>query len=911
MNDLSTRCEAAQREITQLSTKNQAADERADELETQHQTAQSKAARLLIMYEEAHAEKEGLQTQLDAAEAKIGELSTNQVNAETEKTKITKERDTARTQLKNLAGINEKAQSDIAALRTKNKTAEIRISELTTKNRTVLKEVDELTANHQAVQREKEELAAERNATQEKFDKLSTKYMKVQTGWTRTAEKCEAVESQLGKVTVDLNVAGGEIQTCKHQLKERREELEVLEKELEDARMNKGLLDDALTKAKDEIHRLKDEEQQHEFEIHELQDDLDGEIQQRREIERKLSHHITFLEELLKEIQVNSQAAVHDKEALQSRIVLLESGVAEGQDTTRTLGETRNALQTTTAELNELRRKQADFEILQQKTVSQQNEIYQKDLEAQSVQQTLSKLQETIANLQEKARSNEHLAREKSVLEKEFSDLQAQNLDQAELETTIQNLRKEAQALNNALATAKTRVTEADALQLKNQELVTSIGSMAADLQQARHECARLPSLNEAIANLDNSISTLQEQLKTAMTEAEEEAQGKDEELQRRNEQITSLEQEKADLQQELLVCEGELANAKLDKEAQPQPQRRVADRSGKRGPVVKGPICSGSTDNVEGVEVFRDEADPELERPTPRSTGNLTVVPETQFDHQASAHVGQNDLLADEGLLNDGSTSELSSVPEDLTHQDDRHNDTQPKRQDQDSQKHDDQMQTKHQVMDQAPSSSYSSHGEQMLLDQLSQNDSGFVPGLSTLPSTITSRQDSGDEDVVGELDRANAMPWNRADWNNAPSRRRLRSESHFRGRQSTPFPGQTADPLHHQDMTPATPRERYLPNSAAKRKLDHDDVSKATQDTPKKMKRNPANLEVKGRREPSGKSQTAGQTSPPVTSGFRKGGSVNGTNATAIAKSQRSSRAGRKSSRQDKYAARFAADT
>ncbi|KAK5034736.1 hypothetical protein LTR13_006393 [Exophiala sideris] len=914
MNNLSTKFEAAQSENSQLSTMHRVAEDRIVELETERQAALSKADSLSAKYEEVSAQKGDLLGQLVVAHVTIDEISTDRENIRTENTNIKKERNVAQTHFGKLSNINEEAQSRISELEANYKAAQRRIDELTKSHQSAQNTVDDLIAAYKAVRFEQEELTVKHDAAQDTIEKLSRKYTNAQSGWTRTAEKCETAEAQLDEVSRNLEAAERKLRTCKHQLKERREELEGLDKDLDNARINEDSLTAALDQAKDEIGHLTCAKRQHEIEIHDLQNDLDDEIHQRQGLEEKLDRHKDRLaesEHKLIDAQAVSHAAALDKEDLQLHILSLEGSVALGRETIRKLAETNKALETMPAELNALRQKQIDFEKLQQTTVSQQNELLQKSLEIQSTRQTISEMQETTANLENNARNNEHLAKENLVLGEKIAQLQGQILDQAgQLENAVQYLRNEKEALSTAHAATRKKAAESDALQLKNEELTESIRSMRADLQQARHECGRLPLLNQAITDLGNSIATVQEQLKTAMMEAEENAREKDVELRRKIEQITLLEVEKASLQQELLVCEGELANAKLDKEAQARPQRRVADRSGKRVPVAKEPTYSGSTDNVEGVEFVRDDVDSDVERPTPRSTGNFAVVPETQFDQRAGAHTEENDSLADEALLNDGSTSELSSVPEDLVQEDNQPKEMLPKHQGKGSQKHNNQMQLKHHAMDRAPSSSYSSQGEQMLLDQLSQNDSGLVPSLSTLPSTIPSRQDSDNEDVVGESNRTNVMPWNRADLNNARSRMRLRSESHFRGRQSTPFPEQAANPLLNQDITPAPARERYQPNSAAKRTLDHDDISRESQDTSKRLKRNHTNLEVKGRRDPSAKSPTDGQISPRVTSGFRKGGSMDGTNASATGKSHRATKPARKSSRQGKYAARFAVE-
>lgn len=105
-----------------------------------------------------------------------------------------------------------------------------------------------------------------------------------------------------------------------------------------------------------------------------------------------------------------------------------------------------------------------------------------------------------------------------------------------------------------------------------------------------------------------------------------------------------------------------------------------------------------------------------------------------------------------------------------------------------------------------------------------------------------------------------------------------------------------------------------RHLPNSAAKRpRLDPIESSQATQIGSKRLKRNPASLEVRKtpkRPESSGTQVTepepAHEVRVSLPSGSREG-SVIGANAPAPGKAQSSRRQTRKGSKADRYSERF----
>ena len=130
--------------------------------------------------------------------------------------------------------------------------------------------------------------------------------------------------------------------------------------------------------------------------------------------------------------------------------------------------------------------------------------------------------------------------------------------------------------------------------------------------------------------------------------------------------------------------------------------------------------------------------------------------------------------------------------------------------------------------------------------------------------------------------------------------SPKHLRSGTQFRERFTTPAPETGSSP----QQTPTTQRERYQPNSAAKRSAEGDGPPA------KRLERHPERLAV---RNPSKYTSHLGSeaSQSTINAGQRKGGSVVGTPAPVPGKSKKSSRAPRKDPRKDKYTARFSQDS
>jgi uncharacterized coiled-coil DUF342 family protein len=153
-------------------------------------------------------------------------------------------------------------------------------------------------------------------------------------------------------------------------------------------------------------------------------------------------------------------------------------------------------------------------------------------------------------------------------------------------------------------------------------------------------------------------------------------------------------------------------------------------------------------------------------------------------------------------------------------------------------------------------------------------------------------------------------------------PSPRRLRSESQTRPKNTMPL--QERSPSDHN--IPVSPqggmlREKHLPNSAVKRRLEEDEMSvpSPSQDGSKRQKRSLSALEVKT---PNNKKRsslldqvtpvrgTGRLNHPSMPTGGRKG-SIIGTSAPAPGADQHTSKKSMKTSKTERYSARFNQDT
>ena len=505
-----------------------------------------------------------------------------------------------------------------------------------------------------------------------------------------------------------------------------------------------------------------------------------------------------------------------------------------------------------------------------------------------SVQQRDSRVGELEAALAASLRQvqeKDKLAEDNTNLQKEVAELQKENSALDDARTELQQKKAKVMELDSALVTAQEQAAMVDDLQRTNSSLKENVITLNSDLAQLTEERAQLGPLKDTIRAQEDEIAELQKQLVSLHGQAEE--------LDKLKEELRRKEEELLDLQQQIIHLEGEVSNAKLDKEAnETRLQRRAADQTPRTNMLAqhRDPHLALSHNDS-----FLSNGD------TLHSSARTAIVPETQ---PQVAEALQDDLIPelDEQLdeQEDDSGSELTPLPSDEEDEDledgTQHGLARPRRSVHDqghypTTKDVDRSGGCHQRAERPPSSSYGSQSDQMLLDQVSQGD---ARGMNNVASTAT-----------------NALfPWSRLASTQESSPRRLRSGSQGPARVPSTLLGPDSQPQRIRASTPSIRREPHLPNSAAKRRMEPENEDDVSQENPKKLKRRPANLDVRAPQIRTPK-QASDQALSRRPTSWRKSSTVVGTNAPAPGKSQRSSKPARKGSKRDKFAARFAAES
>ncbi|KAK7896976.1 hypothetical protein LTR67_004864 [Exophiala xenobiotica] len=745
-------------------------------------------------------------------------------------------------------------------------------------------------------------------------------------------------QNQAGEFSTRYFAANSALEISNQELDKQQQDIQDLRMTLAKAEQERDSLRNAAAEAEEDLRRCNKQIDKQtkrsnslEIEIRNLQSGRDKAHKMSQEAIEQLERDKSKLKNTLETVEAEKKTIALERDTMQSRIASLRGEILDASDTARKLAETTAMLEAAKAECEKLKNLQSQFDTLKHVSNTQQVEINIKKMDVATLRDQISELRRTNTNLEGDVQRSQNLAKDIDSLETELLNVRKQLKRKAIVEA-------EKERLESELAVTKNQASKADSLQQENKQLNQTITSISRDLANARKEGVQVASLNQTIADKDESLAILTKQLEDATIQVNENVKNKIV-LQHKDEQIAALQQEKSNLEQEqsalqqekfnveqeksalqqqLMKCEGELSNALLDHEVrQSNPQRRVADRSGKGASAVKHSAFHEQVERVEGAEYLEDGILGTQRDPTPQPTGSTTIVPETQFDQQLEAQGGQNSLLLGEDLLNEDS-SDLTSLPEESDHGDDEFDPdqelfgAQSTQQSQRTQPEEGQSDGHRQVLQRAPSSVYSSQSEQMLLDQVAQDEARSMSGTFMRPTASNLGLDTVQEETSMQEPQSKILPRNRGNLDTGLGARRLRSESRARGRESTPFPEPSPEPRLNRESTPFVARERYQPNSAAKRRIERDDTSAASEGVSKRFKRTPANLEVKVPNTPSAKTRSGDQTpSTRLKTSLRQGSSVVGTNAPAPGKNQRNPKSQRKGSRQDKYANRFAAET
>ncbi len=544
----------------------------------------------------------------------------------------------------------------------------------------------------------------------------------------------------------------------------------------------------------------------------------------------------------------------------------LESALAASQQDAREKKQLASEIVVLTKRLKELENKNLVIPELQKRQQQKNTKI--------------TELEDRVQVLQGVQQENDKLSEENAAINKQLRDLQKENATLADVKIELQHKSTELVELEAALSDAQEEAARVTGLLKTNTSLKENVVSLNSDLEQLNEECAQIGPLKETVNAQHDELAELQRQLSSPKARTED--------LAKLQEELQRKEDERATMQQQILNLEGALLNANLDKVVTPPQQpRRLADRSGTTNVSPNSQLRHSHPDASREVGLSNAE--------TLVSSAQTSVIPDTQLEVPDSVPIEQDSLVLQSQSQDDiESDSPPSSDDEDDALEDENEDviaNSQPYSRGQgyvSPSMSSARIAAHIQAPSERPSSSYSSMGDQMLLDEVSQDDARSAG--ATVPITAT----------PGFL-----MPGNMLGSMQMPSPKRLRSGLQVGQNAATPEP--STQQGRNRASTPAIRREQYQPNSAAKRRMEPDAENDASQETTKKLKRRPANMEVRAL-QPRTPTQTAGQTPSRGSGSWRKSSTVVGTNAPAPGKSQRSSKSARKGSKQDVYTSRFA---
>ncbi|OAL35434.1 hypothetical protein AYO20_05284 [Fonsecaea nubica] len=727
----------------------------------------------------------------------------------------------------------------------------------------------------------------------------------------------EELRTSLRTVTTKWQTACSELEKCKQDKNETHAEVIDLTIRLSEAMAEHNCLRAELIAAERTLSELQQQNEEQNIELmntnarlSSLQRDHDHEIQRSLEIDDEMAR--TKAQDLqlrrdLEQSREDTVTAVTAQQQLRIQIGELEHRLTGADDTVRQLKETLKSLHEATAELESLRKQQSSLEHLKEESASQIQQIANKSKDIEILQKQLQSLRDRSTDLEEQAREKDRFAEENIGLYNDLKDLRAQISENKDLqEKLVQKITKIA-VLELALAAAQIQVAQLGELEREKSSLKETIKALTTDLERSKEQCAQIALLQETVTQRHSQITELRKDLASFSNQADElkvlraEAQEKGERL--------------AAMQQQILTLEGAVSDATLDgNEAEPsQPQRRVADRSGgaKDSHHNQSPHAHPRSNGGDVQYPFGNSALPLSQ--SDLVTAAIQIVPETQLEVQQSLPVNSDSFIlsASQGQ-EDSSASDLTPVPsdhgeadlDDVVNQGFGRSMRQYNRGETQVWPRGSSGINRHEESaERPPSSSYGSLSEQMLLDQVSESGSQGPDSVDTV-----------------QIQPTFAMPGNRVMAKQGPSPRRLRSELRDYSHRSTASPGPSVEFQGNRASTPVITRERerYRPNSAAKRRVEpENDEVKLPTENPKRLKRTAANLEAR-KLQPTTPKQRVEKSSSRGAVSFRKssggGGnssSIVGTNAPGPGKSKRLNRPARKGSRQDKYATRFGTET
>lgn len=646
-----------------------------------------------------------------------------------------------------------------------------------------------------------------------------------------------------------------------------------------------------------------------------LRADLDEQTHVRQQAEResmRVNAQFSKVQEELERSQSTSKLTLREKDDIGKRLTTLQQELSRVQEGVRLRDQMQLDLVAKSAEVNDLKKNHYKYEQTKQELISQQEAVSQKTQEVEALASQVETLQRQAHNLEQKAQERDILVEDKANLEKEAQGLKQKLAELHHLRDQLEKQNVQLEESQSALNQAKDDLSQMRKLEEDNKSLKDTLESISAELAIANEKLWELDALHHLLINREEKIRQVEEELATYTSKAEE--------LIKIKADLTLKENELSQLRDRLSTLETEQTASKPIR-----PVRRAANRSAQNSIPDQGhhrPSLQLNEEDLDPIQAtgltdmnFLMPPQPSLDLATSSQSFVADTLPEIQETLQEipDSFQPQRRDLKTLGLLESGDTSSLSDIANPFERDEDLGDEHIAYLEEPGASlpsSHGENMSTRstapvESATQRPPSSSYGSLNEQMLLDISPHTQSQLEPttppqraGLTRKPQfTRNSRRsvevvqvEASLQGVASEI--AKAKP------------QRLKSESQTQQRQTTASPERRPETPRDRESTPSIAREKYQPNSAAKRKIGQSEDHQPQ----KQLKRTPANLEVRIPGTSQNNSQKDDQTPSRKTVTFRRS-SVVGTNAPVPGKAQKPSKPARKGSRQERYSSRFGA--
>jgi hypothetical protein len=680
--------------------------------------------------------------------------------------------------------------------------------------------------------------------------KVNSKLRATLLGHERQLEQLISTKTQLENITSQARLAQLELETLRKQHQSSTEHFE------HDALLQKRDIDEK----SQEIRRLRQKLEQQNTKLGQL----DVQVQEHRNLVEMNASLRKEVERLEQDASAKAQLA-GELDDQKKKTDDLESALSIAARQALDMDKLDNDNAALREQKTELEKKVASIPALQQRLGIQD--------------QKMTELKSSLSLARQRAQGMEELAQEKLKFNGQLKELQSKVATLDIIQSQLELEQNKTAELKTCLVTAQEQAGKVDQLQADIVSLRANVQSLSADLQRKVEECAQVEPLKHILEQKNEELAELHERLQTFQAQTVE-INALKQDVQRKQEEQTSL-------QLQIVALEGALSNAQLDQQADVSRSQEGLIGGSRRSEKTSRKLVTHSSTN-RPAQLLSDGD-------VPVSSGCTDIIPETQPEVPETL---QDSLGQRFDLDGEESDSDLSSM---LPSEPDSDEEERPQSEHfpySRGQGYVSPTQTRHPTDSQPPaarppSSSYESHSDQMLLDQISPMNSQGTDYVSSPPAAQKPN-----------------LGWDRLLSATSFSPRRLRSGSQMPPRLLQASPGSGSRSPFKRASTPAIRREQHLPNSAAKRQMEPDADDQASQGNLKKLKRRPANMEVINLQLRSS-NQNVPPTPPRLTGSWRQSNTVVRTNAPAPGKTPQSANPSRKNSRRDRYASRFAAHT